>query len=195
MFLGLRGATNASRILHLLVARMGDHNAVVISQKTLAGLLKCDERTIQRGVAMLKKHRWIDVRQIGASATVNAYVINDKLGWTGPRDGIRYSQFSATIVVADVEQPDKNELDDQSPLRRIPALMPGEQQLPTGPGLDPPSQPSLTGLEPDLPSRTNQIDIEDYDPETGELTDGRDAHSGATRSMPAAGRRTTGQAD
>ena len=34
----------------------------------------------------------------------------------------------------------------------------GEQQLPTGPGENPPSQPSLGGLEPDLPSV--QADLE-----------------------------------
>jgi hypothetical protein len=41
-------------------------------------------------------------------------------------------------------------------LRRIPVLFPGEQQLPTGDGLPPPSQPSIPGLEPDLPERRVQ---------------------------------------
>ncbi len=29
----------------------------------------------------------------------------------------------------------------------------GDQQLPTGPGLDAPTQPPLTNMEPDLPAR------------------------------------------
>ena len=39
-----------------------------------------------------------------------------------------------------------------SNLRRIPTLYPGEMQLPSGPGDTPPSQPSIPGMEPDLPS-------------------------------------------
>ena len=35
MFLGLPGSLNASRVLHLLIARVEDHNAVVMSQPAL----------------------------------------------------------------------------------------------------------------------------------------------------------------
>ena len=45
-------------------------------------------------------------------------------------------------------------------LRRIPTLYPGEQQLPTGPGEEPPSQPSIPGLEPDLPALTEAQQLE-----------------------------------
>ena len=152
-FLGLKGALAASRVMHLLLARIGDHNAVIISQKTLAGLLQCDERTVQRAVSMLRKHSWVEVRQVGSTGTVNAYVINDRVGWTGPREGRRYSLFSAAVVISDQEQPDKATLDNQEPLHRLPSMFPGERQLPTGDGLPPPSEPSLPGLEPDLPAR------------------------------------------
>ena len=47
-------------------------------------------------------------------------------------------------------------------LRRIPSLYPGELQLPSGPGQEPPSQPNLDGMEPDLPH---------IDQETGEIRD------------------------
>jgi len=159
-FLALKGALAASRVMHLLLARIGDHNAVVISQKTMASLLKCDERTIQRAVAMLRQHKWIDVRQIGNTGTVNAYVVNRNVGWSGPRDGIRYALFSAAVVISDQEQPDRESLDQREPLRHLPTLYPGERQLPTGDGLPPPSQPSFPGLEPDLPAR--QLDIEEF---------------------------------
>jgi hypothetical protein len=66
---------------------------------------------------------------------------------------LRYSRFSAAIVASGDEQPDHDLLGAQTPLERVPALHPGEQQLPTGPGLPPPTQPSLQGLEPDLPAR------------------------------------------
>lgn len=152
MFLGLPGAVNASRVMHLLLSRMEDHNAVVIAQKTLADLLGVDVRTVRRAVAMLKEHRWIEVRNIGVKGTVSAYVVNDRVAWAGKRDGIRYSLFSANVIISDQEQPDKKELDRQAPLRRLPRLYPDEKQLPSGQGLPPVSQPSFPGLEPDLPA-------------------------------------------
>ena len=36
--------------------------------------------------------------------------------------------------------------------------MPGERQLPTGPGEDPPSQPAIDGMEPDLPSLQAELE-------------------------------------
>lgn len=152
MFLGLPGSLNASRVLHLLIARVEEHNAVVMSQKTMAGLLGIDMRTVRRAVAMLKDHRWIETRQIGDRGTVNAYIINDRVAWSGPREGIRYSLFTANVVISDVEQPDSDALDHQEPLRKLPSLYPGEQQLPSGDGLPPESQPAFEGMEFDLPA-------------------------------------------
>lgn len=149
----LRESQKAAELLHLLVARVGEYNAVVISQPTLAKLMDCHERTVRRAVETLRDRRWIEIRQIGDRGTVNAYVLNRNVVWSGPRDGIRYALFSAAVVVSDQEQPDKDTLDSQEPLRDIPTLYPGEQQLPTGDGLPPPSQPFLDGMEPDLPMR------------------------------------------
>lgn len=151
-FLGLKGSVTASRVMHLLLARVGENNAVVISQKTMAELLKCDIRTVRRAVSMLREYRWVEIRQIGDRGTVNAYVINDRVAWAGKRDGIRYSLFSASVVISENEQPDQSEIGAQEPLHRLPSLYPGEQQLPSGPGLDPPSQAFLDRMEPDLPA-------------------------------------------
>jgi len=62
-------------------------------------------------------------------------------------------------VVADVEDQDAATLENAN-LRRIPTLYPGEMQLPSGAGEDPPSQPSIPGLEPDLPALTVQEELE-----------------------------------
>jgi len=148
-------APQAARLMHILVARVGNHNAVVISQKALAKLMGVTDRTIRTAVKVLQAGNWLEVRQIGDRGTVNAYVLNDRIVWTGPRDGIRHSLFSAAVVVSSEEQPDKDALDGQPPLRRLPTLYPGERQLPSGPGMPPPSQPSLLGLEPDLPAATH----------------------------------------
>lgn len=158
----LRNSPRAAELLHLLVARVGRHNAVVISQKTLAALMGRSRDTVKRAVTELRAGRWIEVRQIGDRGTTNAYILNDRVAWQGKRDGIRYSLFSAQVIVSEAEQPD--DIDDQAPLRRTPTLYPGEQQLPTGDGLPPPSEPEFPGMEPDLPSRR-------HDPETGEIRD------------------------
>jgi hypothetical protein len=100
----------------------------------------------------LRDRNWIEIRQVGERGTVNAYIINDRVAWTGKRDGIRYSLFSAAVVLSDEEQPDRDQLGQQEPLRRVPSLLRDEQQLPSGDGLPPPSEPTLPGMEPDLPA-------------------------------------------
>jgi len=154
----LRESPRAAELLHLLVARVGEHNAVVISQKTLAGLMGRSIDTVARAIAILRAGRWLEVRQIGDRGTVNAYVLNRNVVWSGPRDGIRYALFSAAVVVSDQEQPDRELIDQREPLRPLPSLYPGERQVPVGDGLPPPSQPSFLGMEPDLPARQHQED-------------------------------------
>ena len=145
-------APKAAQLMHILTARVGEHNAVVVSQKTLSALMKCSRRTVQRAVDVLIADRWIEVRQIGENGTVNAHIINDRVAWSGKRDGIRYSLFSAAIILSSDEQPDQSLLDELEPLRRVPSLFQGERQLPSGTGLPPISQPFFDGMEPDLPS-------------------------------------------
>jgi len=142
----------AAALMHVIVGNMGRHNALVASQKTLAGQMNCTTRTIQRALEVLRDGNWIEIRQIGETGTVNVYVVNDRVAWSGNRDGIRYSLFSAAVMVSDTEQPDKVEIGAQPPLQHVPGIFPGERQLPTGDGLPPPSQPSFDGMEPDLPA-------------------------------------------
>src|SRR3546814_3980576 len=65
---------------------------------------------------------------------------------------LRYSLFSAAVIISEAEQPDFEELGQQAPLRRLPSLFRDERQLPSGPGTPPPAQPFLDGMEPDLPA-------------------------------------------
>lgn len=145
-------APKAAQLMHLLTARVGDHNAVVVSQKVLQKLMGCSRPTIQRALDVLVKDRWIEIRQIGDRGTVNAHIINDRVAWSGARDGIRYSLFSAIVIASSDEQPDAESLGEQKPLRRLPSLFRDEKQLPSGEGLAPPSQPLFDGMEPDLPA-------------------------------------------
>ena len=145
-------APKAAQVMHVLVARVGPHNAVVVSQNTLMKLTRTSRRTVQRALSVLVADRWIEVRQVGQNGTVNAYIVNDRIAWTGKREGIRYSLFSASVIVSDEEQPDRHEIGRQLPLRQVPSIGRGEQQLPVGPGMPPPSEPSLPGMEQDLPA-------------------------------------------
>lgn len=143
----------AASVMMVLVAQMGRHNAIVASQSTLARMANCSLATFKRAISVLRENQWIEVRQIGPTGTTCAYVVNDRVAWSGKRDGIRYSLFSAAVLLSDDEQPDLAELGTQEPLEHIPAMFMGERQLPTGDGLGPPSQPVLPGMEPDLPAR------------------------------------------
>lgn len=157
----------AAAVLHLLAAKVGEHNAVVVSQAYLAKALGCNRRTIIRALDDLVNGRWIEIRQIGDRGTVNAYVLNDRVAWHKNRDGLRYSLFSASVIVSEDEQPDQETLENQAPLRSLPRPFSGEKQLPSGDGLPPPSQPFLNGMEPDLPTTSlgiseHQTDIDDF---------------------------------
>lgn len=147
----------AAQLMHILTARIGEQNAVVISHKILQKLMGVRSvTTVKSALKTLEKDRWIEVRQIGANGTVNAYVINDRVAWTKGRDGLRYSLFSAAVVLSEEEQPDQAGLDQQEPLRKVPSLFRGEAQLPSGDGLSPPSQPFFDGMEPDLPASNRE---------------------------------------
>lgn len=142
----------AASVMLVLCAKMGRHNAIVASQSNLARLANCSLATLKRALAVLKENNWIEIRQIGPTGSTCAYVVNDRVAWVGKRDGIRYSLFSAAVLVSSDEQPDTAELDDLEPLERIPEMFQGERQLPTGPGAPPPSEPQIPGLEHDMPA-------------------------------------------
>lgn len=151
----MRDSPNAVMLMHLLVARVGEHNAVVVSQKTMAKIMSRQVNTVKTAFKTLRDRNWIEIRQVGERGTVNACIINDRVAWTGKRDGIRYSLFSTAAVLSDDEQPDRDRLDQLEPLRRVPSLLRGEQQLPSGDSLPPPSEPALPGVEPDLPATSS----------------------------------------
>lgn len=159
----IRKSPIAAQIMHILTARVGQQNAVILSQKNLARLVQGSERGVRDAVRLLERENWLETRQVGGRGTVNAYIINDRVAWSGKRDGIRYSLFSAAVIASDDEQPDIDQLDSLPPLRRVPRVLSGERQLPSGDGLPPESQPFFDGMEPDLPAVQR-----DYNPDPDE---------------------------
>lgn len=156
----IRKSPKAAELMHLITARIGQNNAVVMSIPTIMRLMSTSRPTVIRAINLLREDRWVQTVQLGGSGTTNAYVVNDRVAWTGPRDGIRFSRFSATVIATDEEQDRSDQLDNQPPLRKLPKV--GEIQLPHGDGIAPPSQPFLEGLEPEIPSIEDE---DDYDQE------------------------------
>jgi hypothetical protein len=147
----------AAALLHVLVANMDSQAAVVASRATLAKLVGYSEATVKRAVADLRADRWIEVVQLGGKGGVNAYVVNSRVAWADSREKLGTAVFRATVVTTREEQTDGV---DMRPLRQIPTLYPGEQQLPSGPSAEPPFQPALEGMDPDLPALRDGNDDE-----------------------------------
>lgn len=146
-----RRRPRAGALLHHLVANIGKHNALVVSQTVLAQRMHCSIDTVKRAIRDLAAENYIEVVRIGKGKEA-AYVINDRVAWAQSRDQLRLSMFSATVIASADDQ--EHDTRDATPLRRIPEIRPGELQLPAGDGLPPPSQPIFDGMEPDLPTRS-----------------------------------------
>lgn len=153
----------ASALLHVLVANVGEGNAIVASHKVLARLMGSSPSTVKRALKTLEEGNWVEVNQIGASGTVNAYVLNSRVAWTEGRDRLRYARLQADVLLAEDEQVSGALDKARGPLHRLPRL--GELQIPSGPGLPPVSQPVFPGLEQSLPAcgREVQPDFDQYD--------------------------------
>lgn len=139
----------AAAVLHYLVGNIGRHNAVIVPQTTIAKALGISDRTVIRAVADLEAGQWLQVVKIGAGRE-NAYVLNDRVAWADKRENLRLSRFSAQVI-ADADDQSERTLSGPA-LHRLPDLLPGEAQLPSGNGLPPVSQPFFDGMEPDLPA-------------------------------------------
>lgn len=136
----------AAAVMHRLVAYMGHQNAVMISVKTLAKVMGCNERTVRRAIEDLERGQWVQVVQVGPSGTVNAYIVNDRVAWGETRDHMaRLSAFSAQII-ADASDQTPATL-ARTPLRKLPIIYPPEEAIPHGEG-EPGAQIAFPGFEP-----------------------------------------------
>lgn len=145
-------SASAAKLLVQITARIGEHNAFVASNQALSDMTSLSLATIKRGLKTLQDRKWINILRLGPTGTVRVIIVNDRVAWFGPREGLRHSLFSAAILVSEAEQ-DTAELLANGRLHELPAIYRGEMQLPTGDGLPPPSEPPLPGFEHDLPAR------------------------------------------
>ena len=148
----------AAALMHHLCAQMDRSAAVVASHATLAALTGMSASTIKRAINDLRAGNWIEVVQLGGKGGALAFIVNSRVGWAASRDKLHMAAFTARVLAVGSEQ-EPGHL-EAPPLRKFPILASGEYQLPTGDSEEPPSQPSIPGMEPDLP-HVNQ--------ETGEI--------------------------
>jgi hypothetical protein len=141
----------AAALMHQLVVLADKDNYVAASHNALAELMGVSKISIRRAMEVLREGNWVQVLQVGSSGTVNVYAINSHVAWRKNRDGLRYATVRGMILLSGSDQP-KNQLEIEGKLRQVPKMLQGEQQLPSGDGLPPVSQPSLPGMEPDLPA-------------------------------------------
>ncbi|HHX4112466.1 TPA: helix-turn-helix domain-containing protein [Proteus mirabilis] len=156
----------AASLAHFLCAHMDRQtNAVVASWATLAQLAGMSVSTTRRAMNDLEEAGWVEGINLGRGST-KAWRIDSRVAWSRKRDGQRFAYFHAAVLASGADNPQS--LEDKPALRRIPIIAQGETALPTGDHDEPPTQPSLEGLEP-VVYRDKAGNKYDLDPDTGEI--------------------------
>jgi len=149
---------------------MERQNAVVASQRLLGEMMGCSVDTVRRALRVLIDEKWVQMVRIGRGREA-AYIVNDRVAWGQRRALMPHVSVFSAQVLADSRDQEPETLEGPE-LRRIPVLHhPGEQQLPSGPSDEPPTQPSFDGMEPALPAIFHDDDGNKWErnPVTGEM--------------------------
>jgi len=134
----------ALSVLLFLTERMTRQNAIVISQPTLAEILKCNPSSIYRAINLLRSENWIQVVKIGQT---NGYLVNSRVVWRSHQDK-RYGYFNAEVIASETEQVQTVEELENQHLKHIPNVKVGEMMVSDNAALPPPDQKDL--IEPDF---------------------------------------------
>ncbi len=159
-------APKAAKLIVSLIRRMppGGGGVVVVSRETMKELMGCSMPTVDRSLKILMDEGWVQRIKIGGAS---ALAINRRVAWTGPRGDLQHAIFDATVIASRSEQ-DAVAL-NPPPARQVPILEQGEEPIPTGDGIDPPSQRLLDGVEPPVVVRDREGQEWEVDKTTGEL--------------------------
>jgi hypothetical protein len=107
--------------------------------------------TVERALRVLIEEGWVQRIKIGGAS---ALAINHRVAWVGARGDIEHAVFEATVIASRAEQ---DQMALYPPLSRaVPIIHRGEEILAVGEGRDPPSQRSLSGIEPALEAGTEE---------------------------------------
>jgi len=125
----------AMGVLVYLIGSMGRNNALAISQAALAKKVGATRTAVNRSVALLAAHQFIEIINVG---NLCIYRVNSRVAWQGNR-GERYAHFMADVIAFEDEQ--TKALDDQKPLKILPVSYGEDERVLVGnETIDPPDQ-------------------------------------------------------
>ena len=143
----------AAALAHFLVANMEATGAVVASYATLSKMSGMSVSTIRRAVDDLKAGRWIEVVQIGGKGGANAFIVNSRVGWAEQEQ-----TALGRVLCPRHRRQSGTELHRRCAATANPYPDAGRAPVADWPGEDPPSQPAIDGMEPDLPSLQAELE-------------------------------------
>jgi hypothetical protein len=91
----------AANVFMFLVENMGDDNALIVSQGTMADYMGLSRRTVQYAITYLYENKYIDILKTGTS---NIYCINADIAWQQAHNKKRFAKFAARVLVSESEQ-------------------------------------------------------------------------------------------
>ena len=127
----------AMGVLVYLMGNMGRNNALAISQAALAKKVGATRSAVNRSVAILAKHQFVELINVG---NLCIYRVNTRVAWQGNR-GARYAHFTADVIAFEEEQ--TNKIEQQEPLKQVPVLYDEERLLVGNEPIDPPDQQEM----------------------------------------------------
>lgn len=94
----------ASGILHFLVSKAGKMNAVAASHTLIAEQLGISRASVKRGARTLAERGFIEVLRMGATGSVNVYVLDSNVSWSDAGRKPSMSELAARVLVSRSEQ-------------------------------------------------------------------------------------------
>lgn len=99
-FMELPGGALASRVLHIMVARMSAENTYATSPADLAREMKVTDRALRRALPLLQQYNLIQSLPVFRSRErLVGYRINSSVAWSGHSSGINDHEFIAPAFV------------------------------------------------------------------------------------------------
>jgi DNA-binding transcriptional MocR family regulator len=113
-------APMAHAVLYVLLERINERNALVVSNATLCKLTGKSRATITRAIAELRSRNYIETLRAG---NLTVIVVNQRVAWTTDTAlRGRLAVFDARVIVSEDEQ-DNPQLEREPELMRLPPVL------------------------------------------------------------------------
>lgn len=114
-------APMAHAVLYVLLERMNQRNALVVSVETLCKITGKSRSTVSRALSELRRRNYIDVLRAG---NIPVIVVNKRVAWT--TDTVlreKLAIFDAQVILSAKEQDELTQIDNPKPLAQLPAML------------------------------------------------------------------------